>query len=177
MRKMKKENPLLNIEGDKLRRQYFSGAVTFLGVLVLFALYCEIITEEDFDFGVPAYIFICVPFLVLSYFNRRSFGRVVCVMNSDGIHYCGGFVAWEDVYRLEYAVKMPSSPEYVTCYAIVYTKGDDVIINYAPRSILSCAKKYRPDITARLSTASRIEFFLFIALMFVFVSVYAMINK
>ena len=102
---------------------------------------------------------------VLSVINRLCrFGRVVCVLNDDGIHYKKGLIAWNDIVGIEYKFLLfgkhdpDAVPYYITelcfCYATVHTRSGSVDIFHAPFYMLGRVKKYCPEIDAKMSRAN-----------------------
>ena len=92
------------------------------------------------------------PLLIASLFNRRFFGKIVCVLNEKGIYYLYGeqkrVAKWEEIERIEYCIRM--WPFFMTnriwCHARVIC-GDSVVeIHQVPLMLIQQARKYRRGI-------------------------------
>ncbi|MEI3152316.1 MAG: hypothetical protein V8S82_01430 [Eubacteriales bacterium] len=172
------KNPLKNISGEKIHRQYFNVLLFGMTFTIVMTIYGMAINEIIFsaensqkpDFSsitsiIPEFLIgmLSVP-AVLSVINRLCFGRVVCVLNDDGIHYKKGLIAWNDIVGIEYKFLLfgkhdpDAVPYYITelcfCYATVHTRSGSVDIFHAPFYMLGRVKKYRPEIDAKMSRAN-----------------------
>lgn len=160
-----KDNSFADIDGFRVRRQYFNY---FLCIPVLIFLYYFIvrtfgfIAGGHFDFQQWLYTMyklvlrlgvMSLPFAVLSLLNMFFFGRVVCVINEDGIHHRNGLIRWNDVLYLKYeAVDFGSlfRRQYYPTYITVGCPQQRIEITYAPFFMFFIVKKYKPSI--RLKT-------------------------
>lgn len=103
-------------------------------------------------------IFFALPFIALAILNRNHFGKVICVMNVDGIYYKGNLIKWSDMEKIEYEIQIPGrsvNPRHNWCHAVIYTKKEEIALIHAPLFILSEAKKYCPGINTKVSTSSK----------------------
>ncbi len=163
-----KKNSLREIDGIKLRWQYFTFPILILTFCMVVVPYCELvfsISMGKFDFSEfisAVWVSVCVsfilsvPLIVLSIFNRRFFGKIICVINESGIHHSSGFIKWSDVVKIEYEIDFPNRQHhYRFCHAVIYTKEETVTLVHAPLSLLSAAKKYKPNIEAKVSKNSK----------------------
>ena len=111
------EKNLKQIDGKKIRRQYFSAPLIILvysmistsyGILVLDLMTGKFVLS-DWLSGVLISFEIClvfsIPFLLLSILNRTCFGKIICVVNPDGIHHKDGLTRWSDIIKVEYVVE------------------------------------------------------------------------
>lgn len=171
------KNKLREIEGEKIRWQYFSGPIIIWVAILIFVPYSIFVFdtfEGTFDFtewisGVWVAIKICgtgsLPFIILSILNRHLFGKIVCVLSEDGIHYKDGFNSWDEIEKIEYEIEIPGKhrASYDFCRAVVHTDKRKIEIVHAPLFLLSRVKKYSPDIIAAVSKRSKIVVLLFVA--------------
>ena len=165
-----KENNLKQVDGTRIRRQYFNYPLAFLcaitfGVpyaIFVFSLFMGktdiFVLLTDLRIAFLTGFGFTLPVLFLRTLNKYCFGRIICVLSEDGIHYPGGKVNWERVEKLEYAID--AKPRYKSdnakAYrAIVYTKGGKhIILNSAPMSILRRARKYAGDLSVEMTGVS-----------------------
>lgn len=161
-----KKNPLKEIEGIKIRWQYFTGILIVALAFTVFVPYCMLVFSLFFGnfvfsewldalrtfavFGAVG----SAPLVLLSVLNRFFFGKIVCVVNTRGIHWADGLIRWDDVDRLEYELSYVSRWGSQYCHANVFTRAGKVTLVHAPLFLLSYAKKYKPDIHAKLSQGS-----------------------
>ncbi|MBE6699172.1 MAG: hypothetical protein E7584_02895 [Ruminococcaceae bacterium] len=177
------KNRLREIEGVKIRWQYFTAPLLILGIVAIwvpFIIFALEFNAGNFDFskwlsdGLWTSVWICfvfsVPFLILSPLNRRFFGKIVCVLNEDGIHYKDGFVRWNEIVKMEYEIDFPGGhiARYQYCRAIIYTSKEEIVIRHAPLFLLSKVKKQSSDIPTGVSKNSKGTVgFLFVALLLI----------
>lgn len=95
------------------------------------------------------------PLLLLSLLNRFLFGKVVCVLDENGLHYEGGFIEWSAVTGIDYEARLPlrSGPAY--SYARIIGSGIEIKLLHAPHLLLKKARKHNPDIQTGLSRDSK----------------------
>ena len=123
---------------------------------------------SDLSIGVWVCFCLSIPFLILSALNRRMFGKIVCVLNEDGIHYKDGFVRWNEIVKMEYEIDIPSRTNHQFCRAIVYTSKEEIVMQHAPLFLLSKVKKQNPDIQTGVSKNSKwMVGFLLVALLII----------
>lgn len=158
-----KKNKLREMEGDKIRWQYFTGPILILLFSALAFSYCIFIFElftgnldlskwlSDALSGILLCVVLMIPFIVLYILNSLFFGKIICVMNHEGIHYKNGFVRWSDILKIEYEPQPPSRNGYHYSHAIIYTKEENIVLVHAPLLLLCKAKKYCPHIDAHVS--------------------------
>ena len=163
------ENNLKHIQGEKIRRQYFTGPIVLLASLALFIPYAMLVFTVALDkFELSTWlsdtwisVWLCLvfsaPFVILSIFNRRFFGRLICVVSEKGICWEDRTVGWNEIDKIEYEINLPGSSrkENRFCYAVIYTKNETVVLLHAPLLLLSKAKKYSPSIRASVSKSSK----------------------
>ena len=156
--------------GKRLRRGYGSAALPVLGILALaipYAIFVISLCTGRFEPSAwPSTLWISVgiclgfsaPFLLLLGLSRCAFGRVICVLTPKGLRHPGGFLRWETIDRIEYA--LDSRPRFpgdarTVCRAVVFTRGGEhVVLRHAPFCLLSRARKYRRDLAVRVSGAA-----------------------
>lgn len=160
------KNELHSIKGKKIRRQYFTIPVVLHYVLMLALAYFFLvfyIMLGRFDFSdwlsdVWISVWVCfvfsLPWCILKKLNRHFFGRIVCVLTEEGIHYHKGIIHWDCIEKIEYV--FDTSPKYKNdpqkrCRAVIHTNGRHIAILHAPLSIIRDVKKYKPKINVTLS--------------------------
>lgn len=161
---------LREIVGDKIRWQYFTWPLLILLFCMIFVPYCTFVFSlsmaefslskwfSDLLISVEVCFGFSIPFIILSFLNRRYFGRIICVVNEDGIHYQDGTVKWEDITKIEYEIELPGGTvrkEHLFCHAVVHTKKENITLIHAPRYVLSTVKKYRPSMDTGISKNSK----------------------
>ncbi len=162
-----KKNPLKEIEGKRIRWQYFTAAFLIVGFVMVFVPYCLLIFSlMDGDFVLAKWlsdvlitvevgIAFCLPFVPLYVLCRLWFGKLICVLNADGIHYKDGFVKWQDIQKIEYEIDMPSRTSFRCCRVLLYTKNETIEIRHAPMCLLSAVKTFAPALSAKVSKNSK----------------------
>lgn len=106
--------PLKNITGTKLRRQYFNAPLWFVLPIIpicIILIAMVLIRHNEFSFsewlalslnGIGLLIAIISPFIVLSVLNRFWFGKIVSVINNQGIYFENNFLPWNKINKIEY---------------------------------------------------------------------------
>jgi hypothetical protein len=165
-----KGNKLNEIDGRKIRRQYFTLPVVMHYVLMLFVPYCILVftiqlnkfNMQEWISSVWISVWVCfcfsLPWMILRILNKRYFGKIVCVLTDDGIHYDKEFIGWEYISKIEYVIDLPSRYRYDPkrkCRAVVYTENKTIILYHAPHSILQSVKKFKPQIKTQMSNGSK----------------------
>lgn len=180
-----KKIKLREIDGDKIRVQYFTWLILIFIWCAFFVPYCMLVFSlqmGDFDLsewlsGLIISLEVCIgfsiPFVILSILNRNFFGKIVCVLDKDGIHYKDGIIKWNDVVKIEYEIEFPggASQEKIRrwCHAIVYTKKENIVLFHAPLFLLPKLRKYDPDIKVSVSKNSKwmVVFFILVLVIIV----------
>ena len=164
------KSKLKDIDGQKIRRQYFNIPLIFLYSLMIMVPY-TIFINSIFTGKADLYewlsslwisIWVCfcfsLPILILRTLNKYFFGRIICVLANDGIHYPRGMVRWETIEKIEYVID--SKPRYKSDSSkafrvVIYTRGGKhIVLTSAPISIVSRIKKLRKDIDIKISGAT-----------------------
>ena len=173
-----KKNHLCEIVGDKIRWQYFTWPLLILLFCMIFAPYCIFVISLSMgEFNLSKWLSdllvsaeVCfgfaIPFIILSFLNRRYFGKIICVINKDGIHYQDGLIMWEDIAKIEYEIEFPGGvvkKENSFCHAVIHTKKHRTVIFHAPIFFISKVKKHKPYIDASVSKSSKWMIGFFIA--------------
>lgn len=180
---MNKNNPLLNIDGQKIRRQYFNGILWFATVCVVpYALITYLMnlffgreTGALCQFSEVIGVFIVllimmIPVIILSILNRSFFGDVVCVLEKEGLHHKDGFIIWDAIVKMEYELNIPTKDRKYFCYVSI-TKhsrfGAEII--HAPYFLLKEAKNYHISLEVGMSKRSKflIRFFMIVLVFFI----------
>ena len=94
-----KKNELRDIDGKKIRRQYFNTPLIFLFSLMfaipysitVFSLALGKYEQYELLSTLKSSVLVCVilslPFLILRTLNKHFFGKIICVLNQKGIHH------------------------------------------------------------------------------------------
>ena len=157
-----KHNHLKNISGAKIRRQYFSFLIYMLFSVLIAVV--EVVTfvplfRDNFDFNkwvedVFTSVFIAaifiVPCIVFALINRFLFGKIVCVLNEEGIHYKDGLVKWCDILCIEYNITAVGRFHFRPSYIAVVCKKRTIQIESVPLYMFSVAKQFDSDIKTRI---------------------------
>ncbi len=161
---------LKEIEGKKVRWQYFSVLVILMCALIFFVSYCMLVFTIKLDeFNIRKWlsdvlttVWICFCFsahwIILTILNRFCFGDIVCVLTENGIFYNDGFIEWDRISRVEYIIDLPSKYRYDPnrkCRAVIYTGDDSIVLLHAPRYILRLVKKFDRQIDTGMSKGSK----------------------
>ena len=113
-----KKNHLREIVGDKIRWQYFTWPLLILLFCMILVPYCIFVFSlsmgefnlskwtSDLLISVEVCLGFAIPFIILSLLNRRYFGKIICVINEDGIHHKDGLTKWDDIVKIEYEIKI-----------------------------------------------------------------------
>ncbi len=157
-----------NVDGYKIRVQYFNY---FLYLeLCVFLMVLTMLTMNTILDGVgtkiesPAEIIsmflvfgvLTSPIWILSLVNRRFFGKIVCVVNNEGIKYQNKTIRWEEIEEIIYQVVLPrASIRSNDCsHARIIGSNIDIKINSAPFMMLRKAKKYNKSVKTASSKSS-----------------------
>ncbi len=162
-----KKNDLRGIDGKKIRRQYFNAPLIFLfsimlGVpyaITLFSLTIGNHGQYELSSTFGTSILVCavfsLPFLILRVLNKHFFGRIICVLNEEGIHHPKGMLKWDAIEKIEYAIdakpRYKSDPAKTFRLVAYYAQGTKhLVLEKFPISLLSRIKKFRKDIDIRI---------------------------
>ena len=178
---MKKEQkpslPLNEIQGKKLRRQFFTFFVLLPYCLMLYVPYCGLVFSIQLDkFDIYKWLellgtsFVCcfafsIPWIVLKLLNCFFFGKIACVLDSNGIHHENGFIKWHHITKIEYNINLPSKYHFSSsrpCHAIVHTMQEEIYLDFVPIEILYYAKKHNSKIKTSLAPGIKTMFILLI---------------
>ena len=165
-----RENNLRYIQGKKIRRQGFIVPLTILYSMMLaipYAIFAISWCLGKLDtYGSPSTfwtsVLLCfilsVPFLILRLLNKYFFGKIICVLNEDGIYYANkGKLCWDSIEKIEYAID--SKPRYKSdsgkaWRVIIYTHGGKhVVLEKAPLYIISSIKRYQKSLGMKITGA------------------------
>lgn len=165
------ENTLKYIDGRKIRRQYFNVPLIILYTMMLaipyFIYIISFLTGKFDSYGQISTFFtsvwICfvfsLPLLFLRILNKYCFGRIICVLSREGIHYANkGKLRWETIEKIEYVID--SKPRYKgdtgkPFRGIIYTQGGKhVVLDKVPMHMVSYIRKHQKDIDVRILGAT-----------------------
>lgn len=182
---MERKN-LNEIEGVKIRRQYFNVVLCYASVFFLGAILTMMIAElhrGTFDWAklwpelvdaLPLMLGVLVPCAVLSVLNRLLFGEVICVLNERGLHHRNGCIKWSHIQSMTFHVTYFSgrirfsfhsgswNRGFIPAHTEVECTTGLVSIESAPLYMLWEVKKFNPDIKTTMNK----KFLLLIALVF-----------
>lgn len=156
---MPKNNSKLNpkdIDGKKIREQYFDGIVIgiFVGA-IFFTIYYLFDIENFVKNIVNIFILLtaCIPFIILSILNRVCIGKVVCVLAEDRLYYfnaftriklknekTNGYVNYSEIKNIEY-VSSSSGVMAKTSQVIISGEDFNITICNANRSLVRRIEK------------------------------------
>lgn len=111
---------LKDINGTRLRRQYFNLPIYLILPVIplcisLFAM--VLIRHNGFSWGewltisfegISFVLALLSPFVLLSALNRFLFGKIVSVINDNGIYFENNFVPWNKIKKITYIPDTPS---------------------------------------------------------------------
>lgn len=152
------KNSLIDIDGIKIRRQYFNIIIyiylELLMVLIIMFATCEIATHRfvfleylrSVAIAFKLILGLMLPFVILSVFNRYTFGKIVCVLNDEGIHYKDGCIKWDNITEMRYNVTTFTRIRYAPAFINVICKDKEICITSAPLLVFRYAKKFRSSI-------------------------------
>ena len=165
------ENTLKYVDGRKIRRQYFNAPLIIIYTMMLaipYFIYVIAFLVGKFDsYGHPSTFFTSVwmvfvfslPLLFLRTLNQYCFGRIICVLSKDGIHYANkGKICWETIEKIEYVIG--SKPRYRSDIGkpfrvIIYTQGGrHIVLDKVPMCMVSYIKKHQKDIDIKILGAA-----------------------
>ena len=162
-----KKNELRDVDGKKIRRQYFNAPLIFLFsfmiaipyLITVFSLAMGKYEQYALPSTLKSTVLVCgilsLPFWMLRALNKRFFGKIICVLNEEGIHHPKGMLKWEAIEKIEYAFdakpRYKSDPSKAFRAIVYYAQGTKhLVLEKVPISILSRIKKYRKDVDARI---------------------------
>lgn len=166
-----KNNKLKKINGTPIRLQYFNGFLTFMSlmtsIIFVYALYFGRIAE------MPSAIFAVVkilsPVIILSIANRFLFGKVVCVVNKEGLHCEKGSFCWSefDSVSFDLGIALPTRTGVDYSSVTLVAKDFKVTVDEAPPYLLRYIKKYMPNAKITLTKGSKFLIKLIAAVMII----------
>ncbi len=164
------KNLLREINGDKIRWQYFTYPILILMFCMLFTPYCILVFSfsagdfnlsnwiSDLFISAEVCLIFAIPFVILSILNKRFFGRIICVVNENGIYYKDGLLKWNDIIKIEYEIQFPGGvvkKENLFCHAVIHTRKEKINLIHAPMFFISKVKKHQPSLDAKVSKSSK----------------------
>lgn len=157
-----KDNSFRDTDGVRIRRQYFNYIILDLMLVFLFFFIMRTFTPVLGRFDIDEWAKsvgslalriggIALPFAVLSVFNLFFFGKTVCVINEDGIHYRNGLIRWDDILYLKFKFYTYSKfRTYYPSYITVVCKQQKIEITSAPFYMFFVAKKFKRNIRIKI---------------------------
>ncbi len=157
-----KHNHLRDLIGVRVRRQYFNLPIymfllIFLLIVESFAVISLFEGNFNFEFWIEDVVLkslitlgiFVTPCIFLSTLNRFFFGKIVCVLNEEGIHYKDGLIKWSDIKCIEYSITAMSRQHFQTAYVDVVCINTTIRIKSVPLYIFSLVKKFNADIKTK----------------------------
>lgn len=152
---------LKEIDGIKFRIMWSTRILyLFLGMtvslLITFQIgylleYGSMIT--DYDELVPLVVMSVIVLLFLNYFNRKFLGKIVAVINENGIYTKNGVISWNNIKEIKYNTPIPltrSSDIYeIYCSLTVSTDDNEYKILHAPKKMIKYIKRYVPNVKVK----------------------------
>lgn len=159
---------LENLHGKKIRRLYLSPFIyTFLSFLPMIPIMYLIsdLKENKFVFSEfcknMVELFLCffifiVFFAFLSLLNRLFFGKIIAVLNDDGIYLENTFLSLGNIQKIEYTphyiTKSPNGKTFATFFVKTPENPEySIDVLHFPLYALFKIKKYNPEIEIKLS--------------------------
>jgi hypothetical protein len=111
--------------------------------------------------GISAVMVLMLPVIILSLLNRFLFGKIVCVVNEEGIYLESGLVRYEQIEKIEYNPEPPfqkHSINFTHATVSVKSQGDEPYvfdIFHFPAYALGKIKKYSPETKIKLGKDGR----------------------
>lgn len=161
------QEELKKIPGIKIRRQYLRGLL-YLGIIIFgmgltFICLLGSHTIEDFKY-IFLLMVIILPILLSALLNRFLLGKIVFVINEDGVYYYHGFIEWKAIERVEFDIESKGRAPTVTSIYIMGKKGKPQIVYNVPYFALRKMKKFKPSI--ELAFTDRGKRFLILRIIF-----------
>ena len=124
------QEELKKIPGIKIRRQYFEELLylQIIGYGMLFTISCLIGPHTEFLGFTVLLILTILPSLLLVFLNRFLFGRIVCVINEEGVYYYHRFIEWKAIERVEFDIESRGRAPTVTSIYIMGKKREPKIM-------------------------------------------------
>ncbi|MGN0452003.1 MAG: hypothetical protein ACI4FN_07835 [Acutalibacteraceae bacterium] len=107
-----------DIDGKKIREQYFDGILIGLFIVVTCYTICSLFDFKNFfDNLLNSVILITCfsPFILLAIFNKFAFGKILCVLSKDKLYYfnaetrinsrhnkTNGYIEYTEIENVEY---------------------------------------------------------------------------
>lgn len=163
---------LKNIDGDKIRWQYFNTYIYIMLSIIPMAPIMIILAEfkkSNFDVfdilsemleAIPVvlgiYTIFIGPTIVLSLLNRFFFGKIIGVARDEGLYLENNLIRWSDIQKITYTPQILAKNEFEHTFATIFVKPSSkeeyaLDIMHFPLYGLKKLKKYNPDIKIELS--------------------------
>lgn len=181
---------LSSITGTKIRRQFFSYIFYMAAMsmyMIVAAVSFALIPRKELSIGdfismlTVSTVFLA-PLAVLAVISWFCIGRVICVVNENGIYQPHRFISWDSIQSMIYDFELPSRyrNREILCRLTISLKPaetpeshwkpekpKDIVIISVPYAFRWVAKRYCPNVKFRLSRYSRIMLAIFAAMPFV----------
>lgn len=138
-----------DIDGKKIREQYFDGIVMGLVIAILICCLFDIksFLNNLLDFGI---IIICFsPFILLAILNKCVFGKILCVLTEDKIYYFGaeirmnsrhnktnGYLEYNEIENVKYISKPLFGGRFSRRRVIISGENFEITVWDANRSLV-----------------------------------------
>ena len=138
-----------DIEGKKIREQYFDGFL--IGIIIALLISCLFDIKSFLNnlslFGI---IIICFsPFILFAILNKFAFGKILCVLTEDKLYYFGaetrinsrhnktnGYLEYNEIENVKYISKPLFGGRFSHRRVIISGENFEITIWYANRSLV-----------------------------------------
>ena len=163
---------LKNISGQKIRKQYFNFTILcfFTVFLTIFAVMITMSFVGRFYFEAMIKVLplmavafgICLtPLIFLSLLNKFMFGKIIGVIDENGIHLENDYIRLADIESVTYSPRTPRRYRVVHTFATIKTSKYDVDVLHFSLYALRYIKKQNPDIKIKLDKDGKDEILYF----------------
>ena len=185
------EGTLKDIKGTKIRRQwFFTPMVMSIGLIALFLIAVSImnvmsgseVQQEDKDFllfffrsvfSIEFLLLISFEFLllILSILNTKFFGKIVAVINDDGVYTNQMFLKWDNISEIEFFPRVIKEHHIDDCaYTKIVSAKKVYNVAHMPLYFLLKAKRYNPKIKIKINKKT-ILFYMILSLIWIIVPI------
>jgi hypothetical protein len=161
-----------DIAGERIRWQFFTVYIyVFTAIFPIVAFCIPFLEEKDGTFSISLFFeaifmmsLIISVFFILSFFNKRYFGKVVCVMNEKGFYTEDRFVSWDRVKAIGYNAHASLTSQTPYNHASFDISCEDVStfsfdVPHFPLYGLNTAKKYLPNAKIYFSLYQKLYYY------------------
>ena len=147
-----------NIDGKKIREQYFDGLLIGVSIFAICYTIFSFFNIENFKSNFINIVIVVAcfcPFILLAIFNRFVFGKILCILTDNKLYYfnaetkinsrynkTNGYMQYNEINNVEY---IPSSAGITgrTSQVVISGENFEIKIFNANRSLVKEIKKRR----------------------------------